>query len=88
MDLGRAVGHRSLVIGSSFTNQRTAQFELFSNAEKRGERIFAPRKGLDAEVVRLHLGTWWAKFATMGKQQAEYIGVPMEGPCRPDRYRS
>jgi adenosylhomocysteinase len=87
MNLGCATGHPSFVMSSSFTNQVMAQIELHKNAEKYGKKVFTLPKSLDEKVARLHLGKLGAKLTKMSKQQAEYIGVPMEGPFKPDHYR-
>ena len=87
MNLGCATGHPSFVMSSSFTNQVMAQIELHRNAEKYGKKVFTLPKSLDEKVARLHLGKLGAKLTKMSKQQAEYIGVPMEGPYKPDHYR-
>jgi adenosylhomocysteinase len=87
MNLGCATGHPSFVMSSSFTNQVMAQIELHKNAEKYGKKVFTLPKSLDEKVARLHLGKLGAKLTKMSKQQAEYIGVPMEGPYKPDHYR-
>ncbi len=85
VNLGCATGHPSFVMSSSFTNQCLAQMALA--ADRPGIGVYTLPKKLDEEVARLHLGRLGAKLTTMSPQQAEYIGVPAEGPFKPENYR-
>ena len=87
MNLGCATGHPSFVMSSSFTNQVMAQIELFGNTSKYEKKVYVLPKALDEKVARLHLGKLGAKLTTLSKDQASYIGVPLEGPYKPDHYR-
>src|SRR5215831_12377182 len=87
MNLGCATGHPSFVMSSSFTNQVMAQIELFNNPSRYEKKVYVLPKALDEKVARLHLGKLGAKLTQLSKQQAEYIGVPLEGPYKPDHYR-
>ena len=87
MNLGCATGHPSFVMSSSFTNQVMAQIELFGNTAKYKKEVYVLPKWLDEKVARLHLGKLGARLTTLSKDQAEYIGVKVEGPYKPDHYR-
>jgi adenosylhomocysteinase len=87
LNLGCATGHPSFVMSASFTNQVLAQLELHANAEKIGIQVLMLPKKLDEEVARLHLDHLGVKLTTLSKEQAEYIGVPVEGPYKPEHYR-
>src|SRR6187431_3213636 len=87
LNLGCATGHPSFVMSASFTNQVMAQLELHANAEKYGKTVTMLPKKLDEEVARLHLDQIGVKLTTLSKEQADYIGVPVEGPYKPDFYR-
>ena len=87
MNLGCATGHPSFVMSSSFTNQVMAQIELFSNTSKYEKKVYVLPKQLDEKVARLHLGKLGAKLTKLSPEQAAYIGVPVEGPYKPDHYR-
>ena len=87
MNLGCATGHPSFVMSSSFTNQTLAQLELHANAEKYGKTVTMLPKTLDEEVARLHLDHLGVKLTKLTKEQADYLGVPVEGPYKPDHYR-
>ena len=87
LNLGCATGHPSFVMSASFTNQTLAQLELHANAEKYGKTVTMLPKKLDEEVARLHLDHIGVKLTTLSKEQADYIGVPVEGPYKPDFYR-
>ncbi len=87
VNLGCATGHPSLVMSASFTNQVMAQLELHRNAEAYGKSVVVLPKHLDEKVARLHLGKFGAKLTTLTQAQAEYIGVPIEGPYKPGHYR-
>jgi len=86
VNLGCATGHPSFVMSSSFTNQTLAQIDIAKNP-KRKIGVYRLSKQLDEEVARLHLEKLGAKLSTLTKKQAEYIGVPVEGPYKPDHYR-
>ncbi len=87
LNLGCATGHPSFVMSASFTNQVMAQIELFKNAKLYGKTVTTLPKHLDEKVARLHLAKLGAKLTKLSKKQAEYIGVPVEGPYKPDHYR-
>ncbi|MGA1225280.1 MAG: adenosylhomocysteinase, partial [Phycisphaerales bacterium] len=87
LNLGCATGHPSFVMSASFTNQVMAQIELFKNAKIYGKTVTTLPKHLDEKVARLHLAKLGAKLTKLSKKQAEYIGVPVEGPYKPDHYR-
>jgi adenosylhomocysteinase len=87
LNLGCATGHPSFVMSSSFTNQVIAQLELHEHADKYEKKVFILPKHLDEEVARLHLGHLGVKLTTLTPEQAEYIGVPAEGPYKPAHYR-
>jgi adenosylhomocysteinase len=74
-------------MSTSFTNQVMAQMELFSNAKAYENKVYVLPKHLDEKVARLHLNALGVKLTELSKQQAEYIGVPVEGPYKPDTYR-
>ncbi len=85
VNLGCATGHPSFVMSSSFTNQTLAQIDLWTNPRQVG--VFTLSKKLDEEVARLHLDKLGAKLTSLTKDQADYIGVPIEGPFKSDLYR-
>jgi adenosylhomocysteinase len=87
LNLGCATGHPSFVMSASFTNQVLAQLELNQNAEKIGIQVLMLPKKLDEEVARLHLDHLGVKLTKLSKDQADYIGVPVEGPYKPEHYR-
>jgi adenosylhomocysteinase len=87
VNLGNATGHPSFVMSSSFTNQVLAQIELWSNASRYDKKVYVLPKHLDEKVARLHLDKVGAKLTKLTKRQAEYIGVPEDGPYKPDHYR-
>jgi adenosylhomocysteinase len=98
VNLGCATGHPSLVMSASFTNQTIAQIELHKNAETYGvnqaatpgglkPQVITLPKHLDEKVARLHLPRFGAKLTVLSKEQADYIGVPVEGPYKPEHYR-
>jgi adenosylhomocysteinase len=87
VNLGNAMGHPSFVMSASFTNQTLAQIELFCNQGKYEKKVYVLPKHLDEKVARLHLGKVGAKLTTLSPQQANYIGVPEQGPFKPDTYR-
>merc|ERR1719359_1340141 len=89
MNLGCATGHPSFVMSCSFTNQVIAQLELWQerNSGKYKKEVYVLPKHLDEKVARLHLNKLGAKLTQLTKVQADYIGVPVEGPFKPDTYR-
>jgi adenosylhomocysteinase len=87
LNLGNATGHPSFVMSNSFANQVAAQIELYTNAGKYEKKVFTLPKELDEEVARLHLDKLGAKLTKLRPEQAEYIGVPVNGPFKPDHYR-
>jgi len=87
LNLGNATGHPSFVMSSSFSNQVIAQIELFSKNDEYEKRVYVLPKHLDEKVARLHLDALSAKLTKLSPEQAAYIGVPVEGPFKPDHYR-
>jgi len=87
VNLGCATGHPSFVMSNSFTNQTLAQIELWKNGDSYGNEVYTLPKKLDEEVARLHLGKIGANLTKLSQQQADYIGVPVDGPYKPDYYR-
>ena len=87
LNLGCATGHPSFVMSNSFTNQVMAQIELFQNAELYEKKVYTLPKHLDERVARLHLAKLGVKLTELSKEQADYIGVPKDGPYKPDHYR-
>jgi adenosylhomocysteinase len=87
VNLGCATGHPSFVMSNSFSNQTLAQIDLWKNRGRYKVGVYTLPKKLDEEVARLHLEKIGAKLTTLTKKQAEYIGVPIEGPYKPDHYR-
>ena len=87
MNLGCATGHPSFVMSNSFTNQVMAQIELYTNTKAYDKKVYVLPKHLDEKVARLHLDKLGAKLTTLTPEQASYIGVPVEGPYKPDHYR-
>ncbi len=87
VNLGCATGHPSFVMSASFTNQVLAQIELWHHAEKYNNEVYVLPKILDEKVARLHLKKIGAHLTTLTREQADYIGVPVEGPYKPDHYR-
>jgi adenosylhomocysteinase len=87
LNLGCATGHPSFVMSASFTNQVMAQLELHQRAGEYEKRVYTLPKKLDEKVARLHLGKLGVKLTELSDKQAEYIGVPVEGPYKPDHYR-
>ena len=87
LNLGNATGHPSFVMSNSFTNQTMAQIELFTNHGAYGRDVYVLPKQLDEKVARLHLDALGVKLTTLTKRQAEYLGIPVEGPFKPDSYR-
>jgi adenosylhomocysteinase len=87
LNLGNATGHPSFVMSNSFTNQVIAQIELFGHTEIYEKRVYTLPKHLDEKVARLHLDALGARLTTLSDEQAAYLGVPSEGPYKPDHYR-
>jgi adenosylhomocysteinase len=87
LNLGNATGHPSFVMSNSFTNQVIAQVELFGHTEIYEKRVYTLPKHLDEKVARLHLPALGAKLTELTETQAGYLGVPVEGPYKPDHYR-
>ena len=87
LNLGNATGHPSFVMSNSFTNQTMAQVELFTNHQQYEKKVYVLPKHLDEKVARLHLDALGVKLTQLSKEQAEYIGVTVEGPYKPDTYR-
>jgi adenosylhomocysteinase len=87
LNLGNATGHPSFVMSSSFSNQTIAQIELFSKNDEYEKQVYVLPKHLDEKVARLHLDALGAKLTELRPEQAAYIGVPVEGPYKPDHYR-
>ncbi len=87
MNLGCATGHPSFVMSASFSNQVIAQLELHEHNDKYEKKVYILPKHLDEEVARLHLDHLGVKLTTLRKDQAEYLGVPVQGPYKPEHYR-
>ena len=87
VNLGCATGHPSFVMSNSFTNQVMAQLALWTEPEKFALGVHVLPKKLDEEVARLHLDKLGVKLTRLTSKQADYIGVPVDGPYKPDYYR-
>ncbi|MEA2295351.1 MAG: adenosylhomocysteinase [Solirubrobacteraceae bacterium] len=87
LNLGNATGHPSFVMSNSFTNQTIAQIELFTKNDEYDKQVYVLPKHLDEKVARLHLDALGVKLTELRPEQAAYIGVPVEGPYKPDHYR-
>jgi adenosylhomocysteinase len=87
MNLGNATGHPSFVMSNSFTNQVMAQIELWTKPDEYDKQVYVLPKHLDEKVARLHLDALGVRLTTLTKKQAEYLGVAVEGPFKPDHYR-
>ena len=87
VNLGCATGHPSFVMSASFTNQVLAQIELWENHKKYARQVYVLPKHLDEKVAALHLGRLGAKLTELTVDQAEYLGIPQEGPYKPEHYR-
>jgi adenosylhomocysteinase len=87
MNLGNATGHPSFVMSNSFTNQVLAQIELYVRRENYPVGVFVLPKHLDEKVARLHLDALGVVLTKLSSEQADYIGVPVEGPYKVDHYR-
>ncbi|MCZ6766701.1 MAG: adenosylhomocysteinase, partial [bacterium] len=86
LNLGCATGHPSFVMSASFSNQVLAQIELAQNGDKYDKQVYRLPKKLDEEVARLHLNHLGVKLTTLTKEQADYTGIPVDGPYKPDHY--
>ncbi|OIO69827.1 MAG: adenosylhomocysteinase [Zetaproteobacteria bacterium CG_4_9_14_3_um_filter_49_83] len=87
VNLGCGTGHPSFVMSNSFTNQTLAQIELFTQTGQYKNEVYTLPKKLDEEVARLHLAKVGVKLTSLSQEQADYIGVPVEGPYKPNHYR-
>ena len=87
LNLGCATGHPSFVMSNSFTNQVMAQLELFTHPDFYERKVYTLPKHLDEEVARLHLDKLGVKLTTLTEEQADYLGIPVQGPYKPDHYR-
>jgi adenosylhomocysteinase len=87
VNLGCATGHPSFVMSNSFSNQVLAQIDLWENREKYGRKVYILPKKLDEEVARLHLEKLGVKLTKLTQEQADYIGVSVDGPFKPEHYR-
>jgi adenosylhomocysteinase len=87
LNLGCATGHPSFVMSNSFTNQVMAQIELYTNTEAYQSKVYVLPKHLDEKVARLHLDKLGVKLTTLTEKQAAYLGLPVDGPYKPDQYR-
>jgi adenosylhomocysteinase len=87
LNLGNATGHPSFVMSNSFSNQTIAQIELFTKNDEYEKRVYVLPKHLDEKVARLHLDALGVRLTELTADQAAYIGVPVEGPFKPDHYR-
>jgi adenosylhomocysteinase len=87
LNLGNATGHPSFVMSNSFTNQVLAQIELFTKPDQYPVGVYTLPKELDEEVARLHLAALGVELTTLTQEQADYLGVPVAGPYKPELYR-
>jgi adenosylhomocysteinase len=87
LNLGNATGHPSFVMSNSFTNQTIAQIELFTKNDEYEKQVYVLPKHLDEKVARLHLDALGVRLTELSEEQAAYIGVPVEGPYKPNHYR-
>ena len=87
VNLGCATGHPSFVMSNSFTNQTLAQLELWTNSSKYGNEVYTLPKHLDEKVAMLHLAKIGVELETLSSEQADYIGVQVTGPFKPEYYR-
>ena len=87
LNLGNATGHPSFVMSNSFTNQTMAQMELYANTGQYENKVYLLPKHLDEKVARLHLDALGVHLTTLTQEQADYIGVPVQGPYKPEHYR-
>jgi len=87
LNLGNATGHPSFVMSNSFTNQVIAQIELFTRSDEYETAVHVLPKHLDEKVARLHLEALGVELTDLSAEQAAYLGIPVEGPYKPDEYR-
>ena len=87
VNLGCATGHPSFVMSNSFTNQTLAQIELWNNSDNYENKVYMLPKFLDEKVARLHLEKLGVELEDLNKEQADYIGVNVKGPFKPEYYR-
>jgi adenosylhomocysteinase len=87
LNLGCATGHPSFVMSNSFTNQVMAQMEIFTHRDFYENKVYTLPKHLDEEVARLHLEKLGVKLTTLSEEQSAYLGVPVDGPYKPEHYR-
>jgi adenosylhomocysteinase len=87
LNLGNATGHPSFVMSNSFTNQVIAQMELFGRSDAYEKQVYVLPKHLDEKVARLHLDALGVSLTRLTAEQAAYIGVPVEGPYKSEKYR-
>jgi adenosylhomocysteinase len=87
LNLGNATGHPSFVMSNSFSNQTIAQIELFTKNDDYERQVYVLPKHLDEKVARLHLDALGVNLTTLSEEQADYIGVAVQGPYKPDHYR-
>ena len=87
VNLGCAHGHPSFVMSNSFSNQTLAQLDLWKHKDVYEPTVYRLSKKLDEEVARLHLEKIGVKLTKLTRKQADYLGVPIEGPYKPDHYR-
>jgi adenosylhomocysteinase len=87
LNLGCATGHPSFVMSNSFSNQVIAQIEIFCHPERYRNEVYVLPKQLDEKVARLHLGKLGVRLTTLTQKQADYLGLPIAGPYKSDRYR-
>ncbi len=87
VNLGCATGHPSFVMSASFTNQVIAQIELWNHADRYENKVYVLPKHLDEKVARLHLDKLGVHLTTLSQEQADYLGIPVEGPYKPEHYR-
>jgi adenosylhomocysteinase len=87
LNLGCATGHPSFVMSASFTNQVLAQLELHLHNDKYERKVYVLPKALDEEVARLHLAHLGVRLTTLTDEQSAYLGIPVNGPYKPDHYR-
>ena len=87
LNLGNATGHPSFVMSNSFSNQVIAQIELWTKNDEYDNEVYRLPKHLDEKVARLHLDALGVRLTTLTKPQAEYLGVDVAGPYKPEHYR-
>jgi adenosylhomocysteinase len=87
VNLGNAMGHPSFVMSASFTNQTLAQIEIWTNPTKYKKEVYTLPKFLDEKVARLHLDKIGVKLTKLNDKQSDYLGIPVQGPYKPDQYR-